>query len=833
MTNLATQLQPHRTTPTDPPSFARKLEQEFGECGLVRPFRRTAHEPGDRLEYAITGVLPAHAGRMVVEVERFVGGGFAGQVYKVWLLEVHADEGPIAGLEVGRRYAVKVLRPPSGFARLFRDFLYFLAYQGPFAAQANPAGVRVGVLWQKLIRRAASLRFGEETAVCDTYATFYDDDLHSFGEINEWIDGRIWKFEVDDDLFGRWAFRGAPPADHNSPEYVHKKRFMRELVCLLHEMGAGELARQYEWWTCKSQPNALKRLAAGASPKAGLTAVDFRAGLALLPFAPMSPADVWLILRGLVQGRIVQFDRSDPVRLEEFLDAHGESFADLQPAIDELRQAEAAHRASLPDLTHHRFRLLTDGNLRRSVKSGIITGWQHLGRLDEDHAARLRRGRVLFPLLYCLVLIPFLGTAVVKLWGSTVRRTHLKRCLTSGRYLWRAMRGARIETLVIWHRKGRGCEERLRRLVHRPVRYWLQRILCGWMPPKWHRFLTEPAFARDSVRNAVGFVYQFLRVPSFREQWLLGEVEAGRHEGMLTDAEADHIAGEIKDPFIQKYLRCLAVHLCTLPITQIVMVVAGTAVGLYLYSVQHVDWGKAVAAGTAVAAAIQVAPISPGSISRGLFVLYLMIRERDVRNYYIAAPVSFVHVLGYLAFPFQMVAHDAALARFLAGRWAKNLTHVVPVFGESGGLLEHFVFDLFFNFPLTMKRGFKTRPLRWAAGTLLALAAVAAAVYILLVGAYRLTHPVRVLDDVKVAAVAPVTREGADAPTSFDVQFEEIDGRVPFPADAWDARITAGDVVDARVRASWFGAGLTGEHVAPASSSPTSAPAPMDSPEPD
>jgi hypothetical protein len=467
------------------------------------------------------------------------------------------------------------------------------------------------------------------------------------------------------------------------------------------------------------------------------------------------------------------------------------------------------------------------------VKSGIITGWQHLGRLDEDHAARLRRGRVLFPLLYCLVLIPFLGTAVVKLWGSTVRRTHLKRCLTSGRYLWRAMRGARIETLVIWHRKGRGCEERLRRLVHRPVRYWLQRILCGWMPPKWHRFLTEPAFARDSVRNAVGFVYQFLRVPSFREQWLLGEVEAGRHEGMLTDAEADHIAGEIKDPFIQKYLRCLAVHLCTLPITQIVMVVAGTAVGLYLYSVQHVDWGKAVAAGTAVAAAIQVAPISPGSISRGLFVLYLMIRERDVRNYYIAAPVSFVHVLGYLAFPFQMVAHDAALARFLAGRWAKNLTHVVPVFGESGGLLEHFVFDLFFNFPLTMKRGFKTRPLRWAAGTLLALAAVAAAVYILLVGAYRLTHPVRVLDDVKVAAVAPVTREGADAPTSFDVQFEEIDGRVPFPADAWDARITAGDVVDARVRASWFGAGLTGEHVAPASSSPTSAPAPMDSPEPD
>mgnify|MGYP001186249577 CR=1 FL=1 len=181
----------------------KELERQFAECGLARPFRRAAHDPGDRLEYAITGVMPANTGRMTVEVERFVGGGFAGQVYRVRLLEVVADDGPIAGLTVGAHYAMKILRPPSGFACAFRDFLYFLAYQGPFSAQVNPAGVRVGVLWQKLIRRAASLRFGRDSAICDTYATLYDADLRSFGEINEWIDGRIWKFEVDDNLFGR------------------------------------------------------------------------------------------------------------------------------------------------------------------------------------------------------------------------------------------------------------------------------------------------------------------------------------------------------------------------------------------------------------------------------------------------------------------------------------------------------------------------------------------------------------------------------------------------------------------------------------------------------
>ena len=297
----------------DPGVALRKdLERQYDACALLRPFHRTCYDPGERLELSVTGVVPANAGRIVLEVERFVGGGFAGQVYRVKLLHIDAGNGPIAGLSVGQAYAVKILTPPSGFARRFRDFLYFLAYQSAFSAQVNPAAVRVGVLWQKLIRQAAARRLGTETAVCDTYATFYDENLHSFGELNEWVSGRIWRFEVDDRLFERWEHAGPPPADHNCPEYVHKKIFMRELVGLLHEMGAPELARQYEWWTCKSQPNALKRLSAEDSPRAGLTAIDFRAGLALLPFLPMSPVDFALIVRGLTRGRLVQFDRSDP-----------------------------------------------------------------------------------------------------------------------------------------------------------------------------------------------------------------------------------------------------------------------------------------------------------------------------------------------------------------------------------------------------------------------------------------------------------------------------------------------------------------------------------------
>lgn len=726
MTELETPLDSAAPSDDAPLSPREELERQFHACELVRPFRRACYEAGDRLEYAITGVTPANTGRMEVEVERFVGGGFAGQVYRVKVLDLQADDGPIAGLSVGRHYAIKILKPPSGFACAFRDFLFFLAYQGRFSAQVNPAAVRVGVLWQKLIRRAAAVRFGDDHAVCDTYATFHDETLHSFGEINEWIDGRIWKFEVDDRLFERWSFNGQPPEDHNCPEYVHKKLFMRDLVALLHEMGAPELARQYEWWTCKSQPNALKRIDAEHSPSAGVTAVDFRAGLALLPFLPMSPVDFRLILSGLVHGRLVQFDRSDPAKFHRFIEARRDDFADLQPAIDELQEQEPIHRASLPDVTRHHIRVFTSAKLRKSIKDGTITAWENLGRLDGTRAARLRNGRWLFPLLFIVSLVPLLGRVVIKLWGNARSREHARRCLTSFGYLWRAMRGSRIETLIVWHRKGRTNDERALKLVRRPVRYWLQRIFFGWLPTTWHRALTERAYAWMRLKEAVGFTLQFLRDSTFREQWLVEQVRLGREEGMLTDAEADKIICQVKDPYIQKYLRCLAVHICTVPVTQIVMVLTGVAVVVYCLVYRQLSWVESMGYGTGAAAAIQLMPISPGSITRGVFVLYLMIRERDVRNYYIAAPVSFLHVIGYLAFPLQMVAHDPALARFMAGRWAKSVVHIVPVFGESGGLLEHAVFDLFFNLPLSIKRGFKTRPVLWSVGTALVMAALVA-----------------------------------------------------------------------------------------------------------
>jgi len=723
--------------PTAPETSPRaELERLYHECGLVLPFRKSRYESGDRIELSVVGVIPANRGRIVAEIEKFVGGGFAGQVYRVRLVELTPDDHPIAGLSLDKKYAIKILKPPSNLSCMFRDFLYFLAYQSAFGAQVNPAGVRVGVLWQKLIHRAAAKRFGREDAICDTYATFYDENFRSHGEINEWVEGRIWKFEVDDQLFDRWAFDGKTPADANSPEYVSKKIFMDELVTLLHQMGAPELARQYEWWTCKSQPNALKRLSYDDQPGDGVSAIDFRAGLALLPFLPMSPADCWLIPRGLMRGRLVQFDRGDTKRFTQFIEEHRDDYEDLQPVINELAVQEPAYRRSMPDVTNHHVRLLTDASLRADVKEGAITAWRSLGRIDDQHAERLRRSRGLFALLYTVAFVPLLGGLIVKLWGDPRRREHVRLCLTSGRYLWRAMRGARIQTLIVWHRAGRLSDERALKLVYRPVRFWTQRIFLGLAPPTWHRAICEPAFGWALIKEKINYVLAFLRDPPFREAWLLEQVRLGREEGMLTHEEAKKISDQIKDPFIQKYLKCLAVHICTVPVTQIAMVLVGAGVTGFSLLVKNLSWGESLALGTAAGALIQLMPISPGSIARGLFVLYLMIRERDVKNYYIAAPVSFIHVIGYLAFPLQMVAHDPALARFMAGRWAAGAVRFIPVFGERGGLPEHVVFDVFFNFPLSLKRRFKTRPASTSVWAGLMLAALGVLAYQLIVLGY-------------------------------------------------------------------------------------------------
>jgi hypothetical protein len=683
-----------------------ELQERFQLAGVRRPMRVGRYDSGTELTYQVRGFAGDFTANVDLVVERFVGGGFAGQVYRVKVVRI--DGAQIAGLEVGGIYAMKILVPPSGFSRLFRDLLYWVGFQGPFQLQVNPAAARAGALWQKLIRRGAAIEFGDERAVVDIYGTFVDERIGSCGELSEWIDGRTWRLEVDDrfDLLRRWRKgKAVDEARLGSPEYRAKKVFMQEFVALLHEMGAHEFARQYEWTTCKSQPNCLKRRGEEKAPAAGLVAVDFRAGLALLPFLPMSPGDVKLILQGFGRGSLVQFDRGSLNCLDRFIAAHSAEFADMQGVLTELKAAERVYRDSVPDITHNHVRLLYSGRLWATMLDSAVTGWTVKGLLDDKRAQALRRSRLLTLMFFAAGCIPFMGKMLRRAWGRQDWRQHYARIFSSLQYCRRAFRAKVAEKLVDWHRAGRVDAERAIKLADHPWRFaghWPLSIL----PAPVHRSLTDWRFAREKLAYLLVRPVRLYFNAQLREQWLRDMLKEGRNKHMLSDEDATVILSQIDEPFIQKYLKSLAVHVCTLPVTQLVSV---TLALLYVLLHPEMPRVQAWGVGLGIIALFQVVPISPGSLTRGLYVVYLVVRERNFKDYNIAVFLGFFKYVGYLAFPIQMTYRYPALARFMAVHWATEAVGIVPVFGERGALLEHWVFGLFYNWPLTLRRRMRRR----------------------------------------------------------------------------------------------------------------------------
>jgi hypothetical protein len=679
----------------------KQLEERFRGAGVLRPMRVARYDAGTELSYQIRQVGREATAQVRLQIEKFVGGGFAGQVYRVKVLGIEGD--PIDGIEVGSVRAMKILIPPSGFSCLFRNTLYWIGFQGPFQLQVNPTAARAGALWQKLIRRGAEITFADEQSVVDIYATFVDDRLGSCGELSEWVDGRTWQLEVDDrlDLLKRWA-RGkdVDRTKLGSPEYRAKRDFMRRFVELLHEMGAPEFARQYEWSTCKSQPNCLKRSGSDNDPAAGLTAVDFRAGLALLPFLPMSPGDFKLIGKGIARGSLVQFDRGSVEKLERFAEAHPSEFADMQPALAELKACEDVYRNSIPDITHNHVRLLSSGHLWSTIFDSAVTSWKVRDIIGPGCEGRLRRSRILTFLFFLLGCIPLLGRAVRRAWGQPQWRAHYGRMLTSVQYLRQAFIARVAEKMIVWYRGGRVSAERASRLAEEPWRF-LGHWPISILPAGLHRFFTDGQFAKDKLVYLLVRPVRLYFDAEMREQWLRDMLAEGQNKHMLSDNDARTILSQLNEPFIQKYLKSLAVHVCTLPVTQVVSV----AVAAYYYFT-HPDMPQAdravVVAG--ILALFQVVPLSPGSLTRGLYVVYLVIRDRNFKDYNIAVFLGFFKYVGYLAFPIQMTYRYPALARFMAAHWATEAVHIVPVFGEGGALMEHWIFNLFYNWPLTLRR---------------------------------------------------------------------------------------------------------------------------------
>jgi hypothetical protein len=690
-------------------SVCQELEAAFYKCCLHRPLRINHYDAGTVLTYEITLIETGPSAKVRLCIEKFVGGGYAGQVYKVRLDEICIAGQPVervANLMCGKSYAIKILIPPSMGSRLFRNFLYAVGFQGPFQLQVNPAAARAGALWQKFIRAAAQVRFNDPQCVNDIHATFVDSALGSCGEISDWVEGRTWRLEVDDHLDQLRQWKKGKTVDTavlGSPEYRSKYIFMKEFVKLLHDVGAHEFARQYEWTTCKSQPNALKRTETNAEPTKGLIAVDFRAGLALLPFGPMSPGDFKLIWQGLKRGSLVQFDQGSIETLERYLASHPvvrDAMPDADKMLEELKQCEEVYRHSIPDITHNHIQLLYDGHLWQRLFDSAVTGWKTRNLIDPDKEEVFRSSKVKTFLFFLLGLIPLLGKVGRRIWAKADWRAHYAKLLTSFDYFVRAFKGRMAETQISWHRAGRLDAETSIAVFNSPVRFLLH-VPVSILPAGLHRFMTDPQVLKEKLFFLFVRPFQLYFNAALREQWLRDMVLQGKKKHILSDEDAVTILSQVNEPYIQKYLVSLMVHLMTLPVTQIV---SGTLALIFYITHPDMPEGEKAAAVAGILVLFQVIPISPGSFCRGAYTTLMAIRDHNFKDYNIALFLSYFKYVGYLAFPIQMTYRYPALARFMAAHWATDAVHIVPVFGERGALLEHWIFCLFYNWPLTIRR---------------------------------------------------------------------------------------------------------------------------------
>lgn len=670
-----------------------KLANRFAQAKLYRPMHISRYEPGTELSYEVIPVESKTAATVKVLIDKFIGGGYAGQVYKVKILE---NDGDVQGLEVGSTKALKILIPPSGFARIFRNALYWIGFQAPFQQQVNPTAARAGALWQKFIRRAAKIRFGNEECVKNVHGTFVDNTIGSCGEISDWTEGRTWRLEVDDHMDLLKLYKKGKNVDESkigSAEYLSKKKFMADFVKLLHDLGAHEFARQYEWSTCKSQPNVLKRYDSENDPTKGLVVIDFRAGLTLLPILPMSPGDFKLIFQGLGRGSLVQFDRGDTKKLEQFVNSNRQHFEGMAGMLEELKTADETYRNSIPDITHNHIRLLYSGKLWRTIFDSAVTSWKIRNLIDENSEKKFRSSKIK-TFLFCLLgFIPFLGKVIRKFWGRQDWRKHYLS-LFNFNYFGRAIRGKITEKLVGWYRAGRTSSLRTIKLSEKPWLFFCN-LPLSILPAGLHRFMTDRQLFKEKLHFMFVRPFKLYFSTSLREQWMRNMVEEGKKKHILTDEDANTILSQLKEKYIQRYLISLVVHLMTLPLTQIVSFIVA--------AVYYKKTGDEIGAG-GILVLFQIIPVSPGSIARGSYAVGIAIYDRSFKNYNIAVFLSFFKYIGYLGFPIQMTNHYPAIARFMASHWATEAVHIVPVFGERGALLEHWVFCLFYNWPLTIRR---------------------------------------------------------------------------------------------------------------------------------
>lgn len=646
------------------------------------------------MEADVSGLTGERVGLESFVIQGYAGSGFAGQVYRA--SPVSGEPRSMGEIGATQTVAIKILKPKNRWKRIFRDLLYYCSYQTSYTPRLREPAVRSGLIWQELLRVAAEIEFGLASAVARPLGYYWDFEQGSYVEVHEWVEGKPVCYEADDEIFlGRNRGVDIPP----QTEMARKKRFMQAMVKLCNQIGAVGLARQYEWYTLVSQANVLSR----AKPDDGgpeFTGIDFRPGLAVPFFLPLSPVHLRMAFHGIRRGIFVHFDEVEFGRLESFVAEHGKAHPSLPVLYRQLKQDDQRYRSALPNLWHAGFRRISNPEIRGAVASGLIEDWCRLDKITSDIALRLQRNSLGFLLFYLLGLLPLAGSFFQRILGSTQYRRHLKNLILDRVYFGEVFAAKKSYDLLAWFDDARISEQHLEKLARSNILYCFDKVMFSWFPVRLHRLASDGQAFRRYLFDLIVHPIRLLVKDDYRKAWLTQIIRWQHEKGILTASQMNELLEQVTEARMQAFIRDL-----------------GFTIGLEIFSklVYAVLAAYGFSSGNFVPFAIAVlGPVPPSGIVRTGYVFFLlvwempgMIRQRGNKLFLTRALGLLIapwRVLGNFFAPFEMFVYYHDLSLLLADYYVSRMVGAIPVLGGRGQLLEYWAFQLVFNVPLSLRK---------------------------------------------------------------------------------------------------------------------------------
>ena len=627
----------------------------------------------ERLVYGLDG---RSCGSEQFRIHRAIGSGFAGQVYQA---------APAGHVLSAQKVALKVLFPRSRWKDMFRSALFRLSYQTAFAPRLCEEAVRAGLAWQQLIRVGAGIELGSVEAVVRPLGYMWCNALCSFIEIQEWIEGRSPR-------------PGLPARSFDEVQALHT--FMANLARLCKRMGALGVARQYEWYTFVSQANVLVRevIPAGMLPFVG---IDWRPGLAVPFFLPLSPTHARIIMKGLGRGRLVHYDEVDFALLDEYVQTHEEMFLAHLDLINQLKSDDALYRARLPDLWHRVPRLLNHSMQTHDLRQASVQNWLTMGYITPRTAMQWERSRAVFAAAFLLDNTPLIGKVLMRLSGRPDYRKHLRLLFVDSVYRRETCAAWQRDDVADWLASGRITASRAGRLQLRFGHYLLEKLGLSWLPAGWHRLATDSAARQDWVRRLIKNPLRLLFRPAYRSIWLQDIIRRQRAGGMINTGQARLLGEQTREPQAASFIADAAFTAGLDLFSRLVYLL----LSLYGLTTRNF-WPLLIAL---------LGPVPPSGAVRFVFAMQKLarllpstVRRRDwafLRAQLVGVTIAPWRWVGNLYAPVEMFLYYPLLSLLLANYFLSKMVNAIPVLGGNSKLLAFWIFYLTYSLPLSISAG--------------------------------------------------------------------------------------------------------------------------------